>query len=438
MAFKPDTRGVEYVKSSIPPWLNEHFGGQSYDARTVLSPQEAWQVTGWLRRCIDIRAQAVADIPFALYRENASDPIWLDDGERPDELDWLKNLPNYLWKAEASLTLKGAAYALKRIERGRDAGLQWLSPLTVEPEYGPQGITRFKRQIRAQTFYVPTEMMLHAFSRDPFVEIGPGSTLERAAHLSAEVMHSLNKFADNFLDRGMIKASLVTVPPSTSKDERDRLETWWQRWFRGTSTETKVVSTEVQPVVVGGGLNDLADVNLTELSRQEIGAIFGVPESMLTSSAANFATAAADQVGFYQWTILPEVRLLFDALNEQYLGPRGYWIEAQPERIEAMARSHVEKAQAVFTLTGGPVLTTNEARAMLGYDPVAEGDVIDAAPSQAQMEEVRAWRRKVKAKGRDVAFDPHSLNPSSYAAIKARLESGVDLDQCFEQPWRNW
>jgi hypothetical protein len=75
---------------------------------------------------------------------------------------------------------------------------------------------------------------------------------------------------------------------------------------------------------------------------------------------------------------------------------------------------------------------------MLGYDPVPEGDVIDAAPNQAQMEEVRAWRRKVKAKGRDVAFDPHSLNPSSYAAIKARLESGVDLDQCFEQPWRNW
>ena len=427
-----------FVKSSLPGWLYDALQSGQFGSTESgeLTAQQAWTLTGWFRRCVDLRGQAMADMPFIVKRFGTDTVIWDSDEDRPPELDWLRGLPSYLYKCEAALTLHGGAYALKRVERGRDIGLQWFNPLSIEPNYSTTGIDFYWRTVGGKRVPILAEDMLATFSSDPYVEMGPGNPLARAAHLPAGVLYELNRFASSFLSRGMIKASLVTVPPSTSKEARDELEHWWQGWFRGTRTDTKVVSADVVPVVVGEGLGTLADTELLSQMRQDVGATFGVPESMLTSSAANYATAMADQLGFYQWTVLPQARTIGDALNESYLNERGLALVWEEQRIEALQRAEVDKAQAINALTQQPVLTLNEARELMGYEPITGGEDIVEAPSEEVQREVRQWRKKAERLGRDVSFEPNVLEPHHYAVIKSRLNSEMDLGQCFEYPYR--
>ena len=85
--------------------------------------------------------------------------------------------------------------------------------------------------------------------------------------------------------------------------------------------ETFVVRGEVQPQVVGQPI-DLAMPELTESKRQDIATALGVPHSLVASDAANYATAQADRLNLYDFTILPEATLVARMINTQVLRAR--------------------------------------------------------------------------------------------------------------------
>ena len=67
----------------------------------------------------------------------------------------------------------------------------------------------------------------------------------------------------------------------------------------------------VQPQVVGQPIRDLAMPELTDSKRQDIATAMGVPHSLVASGAANYwATAQADRLNLYDFTILPEATLV--------------------------------------------------------------------------------------------------------------------------------
>jgi len=128
------------------------------------------------------------------------------------------------------------------------------------------------------------------------------------------------------------------------------------------------------------------------------------------SNAATYATAKVDTLSFYENTIVPQCRLICDAINEQLLEKAGLHIEPRPDKLETYQRDELEKAQGIMTLVGSPVLTVDEARDMMGYAPMqyAPNDVADKftqeemvvddtaidMPKRFNYDDLQRWKQK--------------------------------------------
>src|SRR5690606_19976468 len=127
----------------------------------------------------------------------------------------------------------------------------------------------------------------------------------------------------------------------------------------------------LKPHVIGEGVKELSNADLTLEQRQAIASAFGVPWVLVMDDAANYATAVVHERGFLLRTVIPQAQVIEDALNA-FLGLYGLALRFEPERAETMQQYELEKAAQVVAVCGGPVLTRNEGRQMLGREPLDE------------------------------------------------------------------
>jgi hypothetical protein len=91
--------------------------------------------------------------------------------------------------------------------------LRYIVPSTIEPELDEvAGLTGFWRTLGKSRKWATTDDLLYFWKPDPSVELGPPTTSAVMAALSAAgVLYSIDAFAAAFVNRGAIKATLLTV-----------------------------------------------------------------------------------------------------------------------------------------------------------------------------------------------------------------------------------
>jgi HK97 family phage portal protein len=323
----------------------------------------------WLFRGINLRSGAISSLPFAIMD---GDNEYDTSDDYQNRLGWLPNPGAILGLTEASLTLTGRAYQFVERNRMRYLTLRYLTPNSVHPKIDRlEGLTGFKRQVGGESRDLAIEDVVHFWLPDEFVELGPPETSPgMAASAAAGVLMNMDEFEALFFKRGAIRATILAVPRGTKKDERDRLKSWWKRVVSGVqnSFATEVVAAdEVKPTVVGEGVKELANVELTKEKREDISTALGIPQSLLFSSAANYATARQDDLHFMGKTVRNEARFIQDVWNEQLFAPLGLRWEFRFESMEIFQEEEVERSAAYVNLVRGktpPVL----AMQILGYD----------------------------------------------------------------------
>lgn len=461
------------VKATIsdPEIINLLRGGSQ---KTRLTTEGAYSRQGWLRRCVNVRAWALGQVPWVITEtgrepDNPNDVLWSSGKSAPEDLTALDGLDRIMVLFEASRALTGQAYAFIHQDRGTVTGLQYQSPATITPvimgspeaqnvETVPalrlkerqrqlkDGISHFWRSTGTGRVAQSVLDTLYVFDLNPYAEAGPGQGSDGiAATDAAGVLHSLEQFMVQYFDRGLIKATLLTVPQGTAPEERVRVESWWKRWFSGRArmNDQKVIEADgIKPVTVGEGIKDLSNTDTTQEEREHISTALGVPHSIVMSNAANFATASQDVLTFLNFTVLPGAGLIGQALNAQVLNPMGLHLHFMPKKMEAFVNQELQKAQAVSQLVGGPVITREEGRGMLDLGE-PKGEFI-GAPMPAtrtardldghQREELAQWRRKAR-KNREANFECNHLPASVQSAIKVRLALGDAIDTAFSPPF---
>lgn len=421
--------------------------------RQAWTHQRAYRKLDIYHRCVEIVGGTVSNIPWEIVSSRTDEPVWAKDGRPPDDLAWLGDMGIHVWLAATSIALEKAAYFYKerpRIGRGYER-LRWLNPLNITPEIdGKAGIAHFVRHVNGKREQLEPEDMIYLFGLDPYVEIGPSDTSDgEAARASAEVLMAMDTFLQGHFENGLIKTTLLRIHEDAQPDEVARVQTWWQKFMAGVRNagRLKVIqSGGLEPVTIGDGLKELSNTELTKDMTQKVAAAFGVPVSMLDNSAANLATAREYTMMFYQGVAIPRANRIAMAFNKHLFNDLGYHLRFRPERLELFQTQELSKAQSISQLVGGPVMTVNEGRAKLEMESVPWGDEPprgfggDGAPVEPPdaIEEAKAWRRKIKAKGRDVEFSPDAMTLEQHAAIKARLDAGWDLDRAFAPPFRNF
>lgn len=405
----------------------------------------------WLYRGVDIRAKAVAAMPYALYVGKSKKDVAEQAAYKPI----VDALAANLYRTEAALVLTAQSYWLT--EKNRTP--RWVVPATVAPNYDTaKGVVSYTRTIDTPTGKVSVTLdprnVVAFWLPSLTTELGPGVAPAAVALAAAKVLYNLDTFAAAFFQRGAIRATLLTVEGTPPASEMERLQKWWSKMLRGVRDAYKsiAIKASVKPLVIGDGIKEMESAGLTNTQREHISTALGVPHSLLFSSALAGGTVDAERLNFITQTIAPECDLVEEALNRQWLSPLGLRLKFTPEKLEVMQAAELAKAEAISKLVpGGTVLTVDEARDLLGYGPMpkdaapapavapepaqqATADAGEVPPgSSSRSADLAKWQRKALkrlARGDtpDCGFESDYLADGEVEAIRSALAGAVSAD----------
>ena len=325
-------------------------------------------LVGIVNRCVGIRAAALSSLPWSIDDMNGKEIITSKDRQIDEDWAWLGDFIRNLYLIESSMTILSRAFlyeepvTFKRSLIDPPTQLRWLSPLATFPNWDKEiGVRDFTRVLGpGDERILPYEAVAYCWYPSPMGEMDYAPSPVQAALQSANIIASLDRFAKQFFERGAIKATILQVEGSTPPQERKKLKEWWERVTTGIQNawRTEVASSAVTPVVVGEGLAEIANTQITKDKAMDVATDMGVPASLLFSNAANYATSTTDERNFYNYTISPDAKLIEEELNKKFFKPRGYLLTFHPEQLECFQESSVNRATVVKTLSdsGMPLL----------------------------------------------------------------------------------
>ena len=411
-----------------------------------------YETVAWLYRCVELRQIGASRVPWAIVRNQRD--VWINsEQEPPPQLSFLNNLRRLIFLTEGALTISPEVFWFRERNRARTLALHWHAPQSVIPQWNQKtGLTGFKRVLGhgQSKLFAPDDYVY--FSLPNFLhETQPGRPPAQAAMAAAGVLYNIDVFASNFFRRGAIKMMLLTVPDDTDPDEIKKLEKWWKRIFAGVSKswQTAAIRADVKPTIVGEGISELNNTDLTTEKKEEIATALGVPHSLVFSNAANFATAQQDDLHFYDKTIIPSLSIIVDTLNEQLLGPLGYIMQLRPDEMSVFQADENMRATSYLAYVNAGMRASIAAQ-ILGIDlpqdvtyDMLDGSVsapastplsVSAQAKSAEMVRFRRWLRKRK-NPEPTKFKSDLLTMSDKTAIMAELMGDADDENA---PFLEW
>ena len=435
--------------------------------------EEYHRTVPWLFRGVDLRANAVASLPFAIVNE-AGDEVDTSDDYK-NTLGFLPNPENLLFLTEASLSLLGRSYLFRERNALKTLGLRFVLASSIEPKFDDKkGLVGFKRRLTNDTLDWDVEDVVYFWLRDPFVELGPPNQDKcpgQAALMAAGVLHNLAEYAAAYFERGAVKPFLVTVPAKPPPSEKKRMESWFNRLFMGVGNAFRphIFEKDTEFHTVGEGLSELSDSNLTKEQREDIATALGIPMTVLWSTEASGlgggGVVSSDERKFYEQTVVPEAKFIASALNEQLFSMTGHRLVFRPETLDIFQVDENQRAQS-FKLYVDAGLRRGLAAQMLGMElpPGVEYDDLDEQynedkeaaaermpdfgnpqpnpqnpQSQAMRADLKRWERKALNKGADCEFESEHIPSEMRVAIEARLGLATteeEVKAAFSGPFR--
>jgi HK97 family phage portal protein len=351
-------KALPTVQAAYTP--GEWLRGADLDdaAQAGLSAQQAYTAVAWVRRCLELRANALSAMPYVVLNKAGDTVDWPFTGD-------LKRL---LWLTEGAMCIYGRAYWFRKRQGRRVLYHRWLKPDSITEEYLEDGTPIFTRTVNGQPTTYTTQDIAYFWEPSLEWEAGPGVGCVETALAAAGLSYNMNEFASNFFRQGALPGVLLTIESNISDSEKARLEKWWKKMVQGVKRawDSVAISAAIKPVVLGYPVDQLAMPELTAIVRQQIATAMGVPQTML-EDAASYATAGEHRQSFYQDTVVPRCKMLEAVINEQVLGPIGYTLEFREQELDLFQEDEEQRSASLMHLTTAGV-PLPLAMQILGYD----------------------------------------------------------------------
>ena len=349
----------------------------------LTTTDEAYQTVPWLYRAAQLRAATLSRMPFGIEDIESGEDVDEDDPRVTNITKWMTRS---LFLAELSRVLYGAAYFLLESNRfGLNTTPRYIPRIYVTPQTDMvQGVTGFGVTFVKDT--VPLNKMVYIWEPNPASEIAPGPAPAYVALQAAGMLGALDQMTTQYFRGGAVPLTVVEVPASVSPDERNKLENWFVRFAAGIRNAWKFMPVTVGTkfTKIGSEIKDTTAPDLTAAQRDNVAVALGVPPSVIDGKSANYATANSEMMGFYLHTVIPSAELIAEAFNVQLFQRAGLRFYFDIDDLEIMQTAQLEQAKSLQDLTGGKaVLSVNEAREILDYDPVPGGDWKEDEPAPA-------------------------------------------------------
>lgn len=213
--------------------------------------------------------------------------------------------------------------------------------------------------------YSPSEI-IH-IKENSFYSIYRGVSRLKPALRTMVLMKNMRDFQDNFFKNGAVPGLVLKSPNTLSEKIKERMIQSWTARYRPDAGGRR-------PLILDGGIevDSISNVNFKELDFQSaisenekiILKALGIPPIMLDSG--NNANLRPNMRMYYLETILPIVRKINFALERHF----GFEISEDATNIPALQPELRDQAQYYSALVNTGIITPNEAREAINFEPI--------------------------------------------------------------------
>ena len=300
-----------------------------------------------------------------------------------------------LWRAtEIYLNLWGSAFwALERDDQGR-----WeiwpLRPdrVRILPDRQKYIKGYVYSGLAGPVAYTSDEMVWIRYFNpmEEYAGLSPMAPLRLSADMGLDAL----KFNRNFF-RNSAQPDLIFTTDESMSDEE--VEEFYQRWgkrYRGPANAHRpAIASFIKDIkTLGFNQREMEFIQGLRWSLEDVSRTYGVPMPLLSDlQRATYSNINVAERLFWRNTMVPEMKLLEEHLNEKLMPLLGYpelRVEFDLGTIEALQETETEKVDREAKLLDRGVLTINEVRRRRNLPDVPWGD----APLP------RTWQREASAK----------------------------------------
>lgn len=361
--------------------------------------------------CVNERATSFTSAPLRVYRDGESGPE-----EIPTHgLRQLMTRPNAIMSAEdfwistvSYYDIAGNAFWWKvRSAAGRVVELWPLRPDRVRILPDPRNvILGYQYEVDGTIYTVEPQDIIHFKRWHPINDFFGLSPLQVAARMT-DSDNEATDFVQALLQNSAQHGVAITTETALDDNVVERMLRRWKQKFSGKKRGEPVVlqkGMDVKPISMT--LRDLEFPDLRSISETRICAVYQVPPIVIGMKSgidkATYANYEEARRSFWEEAILPLMRSVEGVLNihltPEYGDPAAY-ARFDESDVRALQEKEDEKwTRADKAYTSGWI-TRNEARSIVGQDPVPNGDVFLRKPLVEEVP-VAPARQAGKAAGR--------------------------------------
>ena len=391
---------------------------------------------GWLFAANNLISQSVADVKWHLYEKDGSQKgDEVDDHPLIDMWSYINPFQTkyqFIQLTQMYIGLVGEAFWVLNFNNLGVPAEMWLAPpqnMHIIPSPKTY-ISHYEYRSGVGSLRLEVPEVIHIMNPNPFNPYrGLGAAQSIGVDLDSE------RYAANYQNRlfynDAMPGLIIEYPEIPEDAERQKIRAEWDEIHRGWRNARKT------GFLWGGAkANTLALTNrdmefwrLRKVNRDIILGVYGIPSTMLgVEGVGSRARVEGDDLVFAKNVIKPALTKIKEAINEQLvpLYDDGWLFDFEdpvPENREAII-TEVEKLYPVG------VITREEARTKLGYDPIPpEGETL--APPPASIPE--SIRRHLIHVPKGFTEEQKEIRWKLY--IKKTEEDEEDFKRVFRTLW---
>jgi HK97 family phage portal protein len=348
--------------------------------------REGMSKVTWVTRCIDAIAGNQARLPAILRKDNSPSGKIVTDNKNNSILDILNTKSNmgensfvFRYRLSSQLLLSSRGAFIEKV-RGRDGSvvaLQLLPPQHTAPIPDPKKfVAGFEVDMRNGTKIVLPQKDVIWIRKphplDPYLSLTP---LESAG-IAIEIENLSKIYNRNFLLNDGRPGGMIVVRGEIDDDDKDELRARFRGNINRAGAITVVSSDEgVDYVDTGASPRDANYIQMRQITKEEILAAFGVPESVIgNASGRTFSNAGEEHRVFWNETLLPHLELIARGLDE--LDP-DYYIDFDTSDVPILILYKQERERYLLDEFQNGLISGNEYRAETGRKRV-DSDLMQA------------------------------------------------------------
>lgn len=192
-----------------------------------------------------------------------------------------------------------------------------------------------------------------------------------SAQRSINILYKMQMFQEQFFANNAVPGLVFTTDNTLSQVAKDKTIQYWSQKYnpKNGARRPMILDSGLKPSnVFNGNFKEMDFDTSIESHDVKILKALGVPPILL--DGGNNANISPNLRLFYLETVLPIIRSFVSAMERYF----GYDIDAITSNVSALQPELQEIAAYLSTLVNGGILSPNEARTELRYEPKAGND----------------------------------------------------------------